>query len=231
MANHPPSQELPPERAPSQTVPSRTLPLNAERNLVERAADGEQKAMGDLYDAYLTRVYRFCLVRVGNEADAEDLAEEIFLKVIGAISGFEWRPIGKPEEGRSPFAAWLFRIARNHVVSFHRKAATRGQTAELSEAIRDQRRGPQELTETKITIEEVFETVRELPEAQREVILLRFAAGLTVAETAEALGKQQTNVKVLQHKGVQKLKVLLAETPELSEPKLVDELIRRTTTT
>lgn len=239
MANHTPSREdqtLPTENVPSQTVPSRTLPLNAERNLVERAADGEQKAMGDLYDAYLTRVYRFCLARVSNEADAEDLAEEIFLKVIGAIDGFEWRPIGKPEDGRSPFAAWLFRIARNHVVSHHRKqatrnAATRGPTAELSEAIRDQRRGPQELTETKIAIEEVFETVRELPEAQREVILLRFAAGLTVAETAEALGKQQTNVKVLQHKGIQKLKKLLVETPELTEPELVDELIRRTTTT
>jgi RNA polymerase sigma-70 factor (ECF subfamily) len=207
------------------------LPLNAERNLVERASAGEQKAMGDLYDAYLTRVYRFCLARVSSEADAEDLAEEIFLKVIGAIDGFEWRPIGKPEDGRSPFAAWLFRIARNHVVSFHRKAATRGPSSELSDSIRDERRGPQELTETKITIEEVFETVRELPEAQREVILLRFAAGLTVAETAEALGKQQTNVKVLQHKGVQKLKKLLVGSPELTEPKLVDELVRRTTTT
>jgi RNA polymerase sigma factor (sigma-70 family) len=106
-----------------------------------------------------------------------------------------------------------------------------GPSSELSDSIRDERRGPQELTETKITIEEVFETVRELPEAQREVILLRFAAGLTVAETAEALGKQQTNVKVLQHKGVQKLKKLLVGSPELTEPKLVDELVRRTTTT
>jgi len=165
--------------------------------------------MGLLYDAYLARVYRYCLARVGNEAEAEDLAGEIFLKVLGAVDGFEWRPLG--DSGRSPFAAWLFRIAHNHVVSFHRRSAIRGHTAELSDAIRDERRGPHELAETKVTIEEVFRAVRELSDAQREVILLRFSAGLTIAETAEALGKQQTNVKVLQHKGVKRLRQLLLE--------------------
>ncbi len=71
-------------------------------------------------------------------------------------------------------------------------------------------RGPAELAETRLTIEEVFAAVRELPDAQREVILLRFASGLTVAETAAALGKKQPNVKVLQHKGVQRLRALFA---------------------
>ena len=63
----------------------------------------------------------------------------------------------------------------------------------------------------KITIQEVFVAVQELSEAQREVILLRFASGLSIAETAEALGKNETNVKVLQHKGVQRLKRMLAD--------------------
>ena len=171
--------------------------------------------MGVLYDAYLPRVYRYCLARVSSREDAEDLAEDIFVKVLGAIDGFEWRPIGDGD--RSPFAAWLFRIAHNHVVSFHRRAATRGPTAELSEAIEDRHRGPQELAETSLAIEEVFEAVRALPDAQREVILLRFAAGLTVAETAEALDKRQTNVKVLQHKGVQRLRRVLREPPRVEE--------------
>jgi RNA polymerase sigma-70 factor (ECF subfamily) len=177
---------------------------------------------------------------VGNETDAEDLAEEIFLKVFRAIEGFQWRtgaPVPPPQaasdgltpettapvtaaadagqsEQRVPFAAWLFRIAHNHVISFHRRSATRGPAAELSEAIRDERRGPDEITEAKVAAEEVFAAVRELPEAQRDVILLRFASGLSVAETAEALGKQQTNVKVLQHKGIQRLKRMLATREE-----------------
>jgi RNA polymerase sigma-70 factor (ECF subfamily) len=187
-----------------------------ERQYVLRAADGDQEAVGLLYDAYVGRLYRYCLARVGNETDAEDLAEEIFLKVLGAIDGFEWRDLGGGE--RSPFAAWLFRIAHNHVVSFHRRATVHRRFVndapgeEVPDWIADERRGPQELAETRLTIEEVFALVEMLPEAQREVVRLRFGAGLSVAETAEALGKQQTNVKVLQHKGVQRLKQLLRPT-------------------
>ena len=186
------------------------LTPDEERSLVDRARRGEAEALGGLYDAYVARLYRYCLTRVGDETEAEDLAEEIFVKVLGAIDRFEWRPT--PDGQRIPFGAWLFRIARNEVASFQRRAAARPARAELSEQIRDLRRGPHELTESKLQIEEVFEAVRELPEAQREVILLRFASGLSVAETAAALGKNVPNVKVLQHKGVRRLRTLLAAT-------------------
>lgn len=235
-------EHSPTHRPSSSNLPREVLPLEVERGLVDRARDGDQEAFGLLYDAYLPRLYRYCLTRVGNETDAEDLAEEIFLKVFRAIEGFQWRPAGEPpatgasdalplgdalrddessgavvREQRVPFAAWLFRIAHNHVISFHRRSATRGPAAELSESIRDERRGPEEITEAKVATEEVFAAVRQLPEAQRDVILLRFASGLSVAETAEALGKQQTNVKVLQHKGIQRLKRILAEEADSAE--------------
>ena len=190
-----------------------------ERSLVDRAKAGENEAMGRLYDAYVARLYRYCLTRVGDETEAEDLTEEIFVKVLGAIDRFEWRP--GAEGQRIPFGAWIFRIARNEVASFQRRAAARPRRAEFSdlvaERLRDEGRGPQELTETKLTIEEVFRAVRELPEAQRDVILLRFASGLSVKETAEALGKHVPNVKVLQHKGVQRLRELLAEPSGIRE--------------
>lgn len=227
MVDHSPSQRL-----ASTGEPREVLPPEVERDLVDRARRRDQEAFGLLYDAYLPRLYRYCLTRVGNETDAEDLTEEIFLKVFRAIEGFQWRATGAPaadpaseddpppadppsaepgsQEPRVPFAAWLFRIAHNHVISFHRRAATRGPSAELSEAIRDDRRGPAEIAEAKVAAEVVFAAVRQLPEAQRDVLLLRFASGLSVAETAEALGKQQTNVKVLQHKGIQRLKRMLS---------------------
>src|SRR5262245_13750689 len=107
------------------------LSLEQERALVARAGTGEPQAVGALYDIYVSQVYRYCLGRVRNQADAEDLTEEIFLKVMGAIEGFEWRTLGESE--RSPFRSWLFRIAHNHVISFHRRSAARGQTAELTE--------------------------------------------------------------------------------------------------
>ena len=190
-----------------------------ERSLVDRAKAGENEALGRLYDAYVARLYRYCLTRVGDETEAEDLTEEIFLKVLGAIDRFEWRP--GAEGQRIPFGAWIFRIARNEVASFQRRVAARPRRAEFSdlvaERLRDEGRGPQELAETKLTIEEVFRAVRQLPEAQRDVILLRFASGLSVKETAESLGKNVPNVKVLQHKGVQRLREVLTASPETRE--------------
>ncbi|MPZ98733.1 MAG: sigma-70 family RNA polymerase sigma factor [Dehalococcoidia bacterium] len=212
-----PHRSLASEERPVADPPS-SLSVPEERSWVLRAAAGDQEAMGVLYDAYIVRLYRYCLARVGNETDAEDLSEEIFVKVLGAVDGFEWRTIRSGADGasgggeeKSAFAAWLFRIAHNHVVSFHRRASLRGTAGEVPEWIRDERRGPSELAVTKLSIEEAFEAVERLPEAQRDVIRLRFGAGLSVAETAEALGKQQTNVKVLQHKGIAKLRQLLAE--------------------
>ena len=192
--------------------PSHDLPLDAERRAVERAAGGDQQAIGALYDAYVGPLYRFCVSRVGNETDAEDLTEEIFLKVMRALGGFVWRPFLGGVDGleeRSPFRAWLFRIARNHVVSHYRRATLRGTSGEVPEWLPDEQPGPQELAERALTIAEVFSAVEALPTAQREVIQLRFGAGLSIAETAEALEKQQTNVKVLQHKGIKRLREIL----------------------
>lgn len=219
----------------SHRSPQHGLSIIIERDAVERAARGDQRAVGQLYDAYVEPLFRFCVARVGNETDAEDLTEEIFLKVIRSIDGFEWRPLGRPEgradgspDGgdeveRSPFRAWLFRIARNHVISHYRRQNNRKSEGEVPEWVPDEALGPAELTERSVTIDEVFRVVEALPAAQREVIQLRFGAGLSIAETAEALDKQQTNVKVLQHKGIKRLKELLDAADAAQEEKRNDE--------
>lgn len=211
------------------------LSIDVERDAVQRAARGDQQAVGQLYDAYVEPLFRFCVARVGNETDAEDLTEEIFLKVMRSINGFEWRAlpvhagnetqmgVGAVEEARSPFRAWLFRIARNHVISHYRRQATRKSDGEVPEWLPDDALGPAELAERAVTIEEVFAVVEALPTAQREVIQLRFGAGLSIAETAEALDKQQTNVKVLQHKGIKRLKELLEAAAAPKEEKQNDD--------
>ena len=213
--------------------PVRSLSIEVERDTVLRAARGDQQAVGQLYDAYVVPLFRFCVARVGNETDAEDLTEEIFLKVMRSIDGFEWRPLGRTdsrpassgedEKERSPFRAWLFRIARNHVISHYRRQNTRRSDGEVPEWFPDAARGPAELADQAVIIEEVFRAVQALPAAQREVIHLRFGAGLSIAETAAALDKQQTNVKVLQHKGIKRLKELLEAAAAPAEEKRNDE--------
>lgn len=173
-----------------------------ERETVNRARAGDQQALADLYDWYMPRVYRYALARLGNTAEAEDLTEEVFLKVLGAIGDFRWKNV--------PFSSWLFRIAHNHVVSHFRRSAQRGAaTSDISEEMPDSRRDLAEAVEERITMEEVRRATELLPEAQREVIALRFVVGLSITETAKALGKREGNVKALQHKAVARLQRLL----------------------
>jgi RNA polymerase sigma-70 factor (ECF subfamily) len=150
----------------------------------------------------MPRVYRYAVARVGNVAEAEDLTEEVFLKMLGAIGGFRWKDV--------PFSSWLFRIAHNHIATHFRRAAQRGGApAELTEDMVDTGLSPSSVVEERITLEEVRRAADQLPEAQRDVITLRFAVGLSIAETAKALGKREGNVKALQHKAVAKLQKML----------------------
>lgn len=168
-----------------------------ERQVVEAAQRGNQVALAKLYEHYFPRVYRYAYARLASSEDAEDVTEEIFLRIIDNIGSFSFRGL--------PFGAWVFRIARNEVVSHVRRQKTRSSTAPLSESIADTGRDHVTEIELQLEIEMVRQATEKLPEAQRQVIELRFGAGLSVAETAQALKKSENNVKVLQHKAIARL--------------------------
>jgi|SRR3990172_62173 len=183
-----------------------------ERATVDRARDGDQQALGDLYDWYMPRVYRYAVARVGNTHEAEDLTEEVFLKLLGAIGDFRWKDV--------PFSSWVFRIAHNCVATHFRRAAQRGgPTTEIPLDLADGRHDVAYAIEERITLEEVRAAAALLPEAQREVIALRFAVGLSIADTAKALGKREGNIKALQHKAVNKLQRMLIPDKHGAPPK------------
>lgn len=186
---------------------SPNLDAHGERALVDAAKAGDEAALAELYSLYFPRVYRYILARMGNPYDAEDLTEEVFLRVLDAIERFQWR--------EAPFSAWLFRIAHNAVISQRRKDGARGRSSPLSEALPVDSQGPEEMVENRLALNEIMKAAETLPEAQRRVISLRFAAGLTVAETARAMGKGEGNVKVIQHKAIAKLRGMLAQRPKV----------------
>ena len=176
-----------------------------ERAVVDAAKTGDEAALTELYRLYFPRVYRYILARMGNPYDAEDLTEEVFLRVLDAIERFQWR--------EAPFSAWLFRIAHNAVISQRRKEGARGRSSPLLEALPVDSQGPEEMVENRLALNEIMKAAETLPEAQRRVIGLRFAAGLTVAETARAMGKGEGNVKVIQHKAIAKLREIFVQRP------------------
>jgi RNA polymerase sigma-70 factor (ECF subfamily) len=105
----------------------------------------------------------------------------------------------------------VFRIARNEVVSHVRRQKSRGQSTQLNEGIPDDARAHTEQVEIDLTFRAVQVVIEQLPEAQRQVITLRFVAGLSVAETAQSLKKTENNVKVLQHKAIARLQQLMGQ--------------------
>ena len=172
-----------------------------EQTVVEAAKRGETDALTSLYEHFFPKVYRYVHARLNNTEDAEDVTEEIFLRVIDNLGGFTWRGL--------PFGAWVFRIARNEVVSHVRCQKSRGATAELTEFIPDYAPDHTLVVETEMAVQVVRTAIERLPEAQRQVVMLRFLSGLSVAETAQTLGKTENNVKVLQHKAIAKLQTLV----------------------
>jgi len=184
---------------------------HGERLLVDVARTGDEAALSELYRLYFPRVYRYILARTGNTYDAEDLAEEVFIHMLNAIERFQWR--------QAPFSAWLFRIAHNAVISQRRKDGARGRPVPLSDGLSVNSQGPEELVANRMALSEIMRAAQGLPDAQRQVISLRFAAGLSVAETAGVMGKGEGNVKVIQHKALVKLREVMGQKPKVHAQK------------
>ena len=181
-------------------VPSTQDPIN---DIVSRAQQGQSTAFEGLYDRFHAGIYRYVYFKVGNSTEAEDLTEEVFLRLLESINTFRW-------QGR-PFSAWLYRIARNLVVDhFRKKGRERGIPLDTAIDISDPASVDMAAqADVKMAMGRVREAMTDLTDLQREVISLRFAGGLSVIETAEAVGRKQNAVKALQHAGIKKLRRLL----------------------
>jgi RNA polymerase sigma-70 factor (ECF subfamily) len=176
--------------------------LPNERALVDRAKQGDLAAQGAIFDFYWPKIVRYTYSHCGNLHDAEDLASEVFLRMVEAIGRFEWRE-------NVPFTAWLFRIARNQVVSHYRRGGPPLPLGEDGVGDPVDPEDPQETVELKMAINEVYEAAQKLPQLQQEVIRLRFAADLSLADTARILDKKENNIKQLQHKAIARMRQLL----------------------
>jgi RNA polymerase sigma-70 factor (ECF subfamily) len=173
-----------------------------EQSLARRAQQGDNEAFAQLYEEHFDKIYRYVVLRIGNKVEAEDLTQQVFLNAIRSISSFKWKGV--------PFSAWLFRIAHNLVVDYLRKEAKRI-TTPLDDSMVDSGSNPQKLTEQRLDIEQLALAAKQLTKLQREVIRLRFAGELSVAEVAKAMGKSQGAVKALQHSAVIALRKVLSE--------------------
>jgi len=175
--------------------------------LVQLAQQGDTASFGELYEQFFDRIYRYVSFKTGSASEAEDITGEVFVRMLESIHKFRWQG--------HPFSSWLFRIAHNLVVDHFRKNSKRS-IVSLENTATNVEAAAVDIDshiDTELYMGEVCKAMVGLTELQNEVISLRFATGLSVAETAEAIGKKENAVKALQHAGLKKLRRLL--NPEL----------------
>lgn len=173
---------------------------NADAVLIQKAQQGQSEAFGELYQRYATVIFRFVCLRLGNNEDAEDLTEEIFMRA--------WNNLARYDDRGIPFAAYLFQIARNALIDHYRK--NRNQLASIDEldlSARDP--GPEEKVSHRSEFQDLQRIMENLPEDYRNVLVLRFLSGLTPDETAKMMDRSEGAVRVLQFRALAALKKLL----------------------
>jgi len=190
------------EPARAQTEIAAEMVQEALKALVMRAKAGDAEAFGELYDRYVTLVYRYIYYRVGGQALAEDLTSETFVRALRRMRTFTWQ--GKD------FGAWLVTIARNLVADHFKSGRYRLEitTAELlgPEPIEQ---GPEGAVLSRLTNRTLLDAVRRLGAEQQECIILRFLQDMSVSETAKIMGKNDGAIKALQYRAVRSLARLL----------------------
>lgn len=187
----------------SSTIESvETDPAEEPWDLVRAAQAGDTDAFGLLYDRYVDVVYRYVLFRVGDRTLAEDVTSETFLRALRSIGSISY-------QGRD-VGAWFVTIARNIVFDHVKSSRYR---LEVTTAEPDDNRevasGPEQEVLTDAANAELLRCVGQLGDDQRECITLRFIQGLSVAETAAKMGRNEGAIKALQHRAVRRLAQLL----------------------
>ncbi|MEV0065515.1 sigma-70 family RNA polymerase sigma factor [Amycolatopsis sp. NPDC050768] len=180
-------------------------------DLVREAQEGDSSAFGKLYDRYVDVVYRYALFRLGDRELAEDVTSETFLRALRRITSVSY-------QGRD-VGAWFVTIARNLILDHVKSSRFRLEvvTDEVSEpgsapvsAVGPAAQaGPEQQAIAGATRAELLRCVAELGEDQRECIVLRFLQGLSVAETAQVMRRNEGAIKALQHRAVRRLAQLL----------------------
>jgi RNA polymerase sigma-70 factor (ECF subfamily) len=177
------------------------MPLQDESTLVQRAQQRDSQAFAEIYEAYFDKIYRYIAMRIRNDMEAEDLTQQVFMKVLHSISSYKSQGV--------PFSSWVYRIAHNQVVDFFRQHNKKATVDIDGLPLPDTGDDPQHILEQEYDIKELKNAMKHLTEAQQEVLALRFTGEMPIAQCAEVMGKSEGAIKALQHSAVQALKKAL----------------------
>lgn len=158
-----------------------------EAALIEEA-QANPLAFDQLYRRYLARVYRYLRAQLESDEDAADLTQQVFLQAFHALPGYEQRGL--------PFAAWLFQIARHAVTDSHRRrVALSWDALPVTLEVAGDEQDPERIALRRERLARLWMLLAKLDAGQRELLALRFAAGLSSSQIAAVVGKSPAAVK------------------------------------
>jgi RNA polymerase sigma-70 factor, ECF subfamily len=171
--------------------------------LARRAGSGEAEAFGILYDRYVDAVYRYVFYRVRNEAEAEDVTSDVFMRALRAIPKYE---------PRQAFLAWLYRIARNAVIDRSRRQAARQQVSfedALAHPNADQVVNPDASLLAGSDASVVRKAMEQLTPLQQEILVLRYVEGFDTKTISKLVGKRDGTIRGIEFRALSALRALI----------------------
>jgi RNA polymerase sigma-70 factor (ECF subfamily) len=172
---------------------------DAEAELIERAKASDRAAWDEIFDRHYQQVFVFVFCRVGDRMATEDVVADVFVEAWRGIRRFEYRGV--------PLIAWLYRIAHNLTADFLKKR-NRVQTQTLEEGWSGVPHS-EDQAEQVATWQAVTAAFRKLTSDQQVVLVCRFLDGLTLAETAALLSKNENAVKALEFRALRSVRKIL----------------------
>lgn len=167
--------------------------------ILRQAQAGQDAALTTLYNTYFERIYRFIFYRVSHKETAEDLTEDVFVKLFKKLKNLE-----QP----AAFEGWMFQIARNQVIDYYR---AKKQLVPLEEVENTLEYETNIVDIVNLKTEQVvfIKLLKELSPEQQQVIKLKFLEDIDNEVIAQMLNKTEGAIRVIQHRAITKLKELI----------------------
>ncbi|HEY9013130.1 MAG TPA: RNA polymerase sigma factor [Devosia sp.] len=162
------------------------------------AARGDRAAFGQLIERHYEYIFRIACKWSGKRSDAEDIAQDVCIKLATAIRSFD---------GRAAFTSWLYKVTLNAVRDMQRARSRRGKNIDRYAVVAPDEELPDQ--EDSTAMKEIWAAVRQLPEQQRDAVLLVYAEDMSHAQAGEIMGCEETTVSWHIHEAKKTLRGLL----------------------
>lgn len=178
---------------------SNEIPKDQLEEVLKKAQAGSDQALTDLYNAYFERIYTFIFYRVSHKETAEDLTEDVFIKVFNKLRSLS---------ELKAFEGWLFQIARNKVIDYYRSKKELVSLEDIENTLEYETNVVDVVNlQTQQTL--FIKLLRELTSEQQQVIKLKFIEDIDNDVIAQMLNKTEGAIRVIQHRAIAKLKELI----------------------